>query len=53
MTIFGIKIKRKMNFRGEYVDGGLSVQINRMFPNPFDGMDKIHKAIFRVRGIDF
>ncbi|RXJ51489.1 DUF6140 family protein [Gelidibacter gilvus] len=52
MATFEIKTKRKMNVQGEYVDAGLSVQISSMFSNPFDDVDKIHKAFIRVHGID-
>ena len=52
MATFEIKTKRKMNVQGEYVDAGLSVQISSMFSNPFDEVDKIHKAFIRVHGID-
>lgn len=52
MATFEIKTKRKMNVQGEFVDAGLSVQISSMFSNPFDDVDKIHKAFLRVHGID-
>jgi hypothetical protein len=35
----------KMNVNGEFVNKGLSVQISAMNSNPFDGVEKIHKAI--------
>jgi len=31
-----------MNINGEFVDKGLSVQINTMNSNPFDDVEKIH-----------
>lgn len=53
MPIFEIKTKERMNVNGEFVDKGLSVQISTMNSNPFDDVDKIHKAFIRVHGIDF
>lgn len=41
-----------MNVQREFVDAGLSVQISSMFSNPFDEVDKIHKAFISVHGID-
>lgn len=52
MATFEIKTKRPMNVQGDYVDAGLSVQISTMFSNPFDEVDKIHKAFIRIHGID-
>jgi hypothetical protein len=52
MATFEIKTKHAMNVQGEYVDGGLSVQISSMFSNPFDDVDKIHKTFIRIHGID-
>ncbi|RBP32995.1 hypothetical protein DFR65_102331 [Oceanihabitans sediminis] len=52
MATFEIKTKRSMNVQGEYVDAGLSVQVSSMWSNPFDEVDKIHKAFIRVHGID-
>ncbi|WP_386114211.1 DUF6140 family protein [Winogradskyella rapida] len=52
MATFEIKTKRAMNVQGKYVDAGLSVQVNSMFSNPFDEVDKIDKAFKRVHGID-
>ncbi len=52
MATFEIKTKRAMNVQGEYIDAGLSVQISSMFSNPFDEVDKKHKAFVRVHGID-
>ncbi|WP_417398424.1 DUF6140 family protein [Gimesia chilikensis] len=52
MATFEIKTKRPINVQGEYVDTGLSVQVSSMFPNPFDEVDKIHKAFKRIHGID-
>ena len=52
MATFEIKTKRAINVQGEYVDAGLSVQVSSMFSNPFDEVDKIHKAFKRVHGID-
>ena len=52
MATFEIKTKRAINVQGEYVDAGLSVQVSSMFSNPFDDLDKIHKAFKRIHGID-
>ncbi|WP_417861293.1 DUF6140 family protein [Winogradskyella sediminis] len=52
MATFEIKTKRAINVQGEYVDAGITVQISSMFSNPFDEVDKIHKAFKRVHGID-
>ncbi|MBO3097820.1 DUF6140 family protein [Gelidibacter pelagius] len=52
MATFEIKTKHAINVQGEYVDAGLAVQISSMFANPFDDVDKIHKAFIRVHGID-
>lgn len=52
MATYKIATKRAMNVQGEYIDAGLSVQISSMFSNPFDEVDKIHKAFLRVHGID-
>ena len=52
MAIFEIKTKERMNVNGEFVDKGLSVQITTMNSNPFDDVEKIHKAFIRVHGID-
>ncbi len=52
MATFEIKTKHAINVQGEYIDAGLSVQISSMFSNPFDEVDKIHKAFIRVHGID-
>ncbi|NRR92971.1 hypothetical protein HSX10_15455 [Winogradskyella undariae] len=52
MATFEIKTKCAINVQGEYVDAGLSVQVSSMFSNPFDEVDKIHKAFKRVHGID-
>lgn len=53
MAVFEIKTKERMNVNGEYVDKGLSVQVSTMHSNPFDEVEKIHKAFMRVHGIDF
>ncbi|WP_372746467.1 DUF6140 family protein [Lutibacter sp.] len=53
MATFEIKTKQTINVNGEYVDKGLSVQVTTMFANPFDEVEKIHKAFMRVHGIDF
>ena len=53
MATYEIKTKEKMNVAGEFVDKGLSVQISSMFSNPFDEIEKIHKAFMRVHGLDF
>ena len=52
MAIFEIKRKERMNVSGEFVDKGLSVQISTMNSNPFDDVEKIHKAFMRIHGID-
>lgn len=52
MATFEIKTTRTINVQGDHVDAGLSVQISSMFSNPFDDVDKIHKAFVRVHGID-
>lgn len=52
MAIFEIKTKDRLNVNGEYVDKGLSVQVSTMCSNPFDEIDKIHKAFIRVHGLD-
>ena len=52
MATFEIKTKHSMNVKGEYVDGGLSVQISSMFSNPLDEIEKVHKAFMRVHGLD-
>jgi hypothetical protein len=53
MATFEIKTKQTINVNGEYVDKGLSVQITTMYSNPFDEIEKIHKAFMRVHGINF
>ena len=52
MATFEIKTKDRLNVKGEYVDKGLSVQISTMSSNPFDEIEKIHKAFMRVHGLD-
>ncbi|TRO66964.1 DUF6140 family protein [Christiangramia sabulilitoris] len=52
MATFEIKTKHAMNVKGEYVDGGLSVQISSMFANPLDEKEKVHNAFMRVHGLD-
>lgn len=52
MATFEIKTKEKMNVSGEFVDNGISVQISTMNSNPFDDVEKIHKAFMRVHGLD-
>jgi len=52
MAVFEIKTKERMNVDGEFVDKGLSVQVSTMSANPFDEVDKIHKAFMRVHGLD-
>lgn len=34
MATFEIKTKHSMNVKGEFIDGGLSVQISSMFAKP-------------------
>ena len=41
-----------MNVQEEYVDAGLSVQVSSMFFDPFNEVDKIHKAFISVHGLD-
>jgi hypothetical protein len=53
MAIFEVKTKEKMNVDGEFVDKGLSIQISSIYSNPFDEIDKIHKAFMRIHGLDF
>ncbi len=53
MPTFEVKTNQTINLGGEYIDKGLSVQISTMFSNPFDDIEKIHKAFIRVHGIDF
>ena len=52
MVIFEIKTKYAMNEKGEYIDGGLAVQISTMFSNPLDEKEKVHKAFLRIHGLD-
>lgn len=52
MATFEIKTKQKLNVGGEFVDKGLSVQVSTMSSNPFDELEKIHKAFMRVHGLD-
>lgn len=52
MATFKIKTKERMNVDGEFVDKGLSVQVSTMNSNPFDDVEKIHKAFMRVHGLD-
>lgn len=52
MAIFEIRTKERMNVNGEFVDKGLAVQVTTMKSNPFDDVDKIHKAFIRIHGID-
>lgn len=52
MATFEIKIKHSINVLGDYIDGGLSVQITTMFSNPLDEKEKVHKAFMKVHGLD-
>ncbi|WP_282017712.1 DUF6140 family protein [Salegentibacter mishustinae] len=52
MATFEIKTKHTMNVKGEYIDGGLAVQISTMFSNPLDEKEKVHKAFMRIHGLD-
>ena len=52
MATYTIYTKQKMLVQGEYVDAGLEVQVSSMMPNPFDEIEKIHKAFMRVHGLD-
>ena len=52
MATFEIKTKHSMNVKGEYVDGGLAVQISSMFQNPLDEKEKVYNAFLRVHGLD-
>ncbi|CAM1346977.1 DUF6140 family protein [Tenacibaculum insulae] len=53
MATFEIKTKEKMNVNGEFVDKGLSVQISIMNSNPFEDVEKIHKAFMSLHELDF
>lgn len=52
MAVFEIKTKIPMKVKDEFVDKGLSVQVSTMCSNPFDEVEKIHKAFMRVHGLD-
>lgn len=52
MPVFEIKTKERLNVDGEFVDKGLSVQVSTIASNPFDEVEKIHKAFMRVHGLD-
>lgn len=52
MATFEIKTKHAMNVKGQYVDGGLSVQVSTMFSNPLDEKEKVHKAFMRIHDLD-
>ena len=49
MATFEIKIKHSMNVNGEYIDWGLTIQINTMFTYPLDEKEKVHNAFMRVQ----
>ena len=53
MATFKVSTNQTINLGGDFVDKGLSVQISSMFSNPFDEIEKIHKAFMRVHGVDF
>lgn len=52
MPTFEIKTKERLNVDGEFVDKGLSVQVSTITSNPFDEVEKIHKAFMRLHGLD-
>ena len=52
MATFEIKTKHSINVKGEYIDGGLAVQITSMFANPLDEKEKVHNAFMRLHGLD-
>ena len=52
MATFEIKTKHPINVKGEYIDGGLAIQISSMFQNPLDEKEKVHNAFIRVHGVD-
>lgn len=52
MATFEIKTKHFMNVKGDYIDGGLAIQISSMFANPLDEKEKVHNAFMRVHGLD-
>lgn len=52
MATFEIKTKMAMNVKGTYIDKGLSVQVTTMCSNPFDEIEKIHKAFLRIHDLD-
>lgn len=52
MATFEIKTKEKMNVNGEFIDKGMSVEISTMNSNPFEDVEKIHKAFMRIHGLD-
>lgn len=51
MATFEIKTKHSINVKGEYIDGGLAIQISSMFQNPLDEKEKVHNAFMRVHGL--
>jgi hypothetical protein len=52
VATFEIKTKHSINVKGEYIDGGLVVQISSMFQNPLDEKEKVHNAFMRVHRMD-
>ncbi|WP_289023060.1 DUF6140 family protein [uncultured Salegentibacter sp.] len=52
MATFEIKTKHSINVKGDYIDGGLAIQISSMFANPLDEKEKVHNAFMRVHGVD-
>ncbi|MDX1718689.1 MAG: DUF6140 family protein [Salegentibacter mishustinae] len=52
MATFELKTKHSMNVKGDYIDGGLTVQITSMYSNPLDEKEKVHSAFIRVHGLD-
>ncbi|MDW5288579.1 DUF6140 family protein [Formosa sp. PL04] len=53
MPTFKITTKQALSVQGEYVGAGLFVQVTCMMLNPFDEVEKVHKAFLRMHGIDF
>ncbi len=52
MPTFEIKTKERLNVDGEFVDKGLTVQVSTITSNPFDEVEKNHKAFWKVHGLD-
>ncbi|MCX2838595.1 DUF6140 family protein [Salinimicrobium sp. MT39] len=52
MATFEIKTKHSINVRGQYIDGGLTIQVTSMFSNPLEEKEKMQNAFIRVHGLD-